>query len=60
VVFITVIDTSAGTQQPEQKADFPTGIPAVSDESQSAWMEYVYMQKPKPIAIGVPVQIKRN
>jgi outer membrane protein assembly factor BamB len=54
----TVIDTSAGTQQLEQKADFPTGVPAVSDASQSAWMEYVYMQKPKPAnSIGVPVQI---
>jgi hypothetical protein len=54
----TVIDTSAGTQQLEQKADFPTGVPAVSDASQSAWMEYVYMQKPKPsTATGVPVQI---
>jgi hypothetical protein len=54
----TVIDTSAGTQQLEQKADFPNGVPAVSDASQSAWMEYVYMQKPKPAtATGIPVQI---
>jgi hypothetical protein len=54
----TVIDISAGTQQNEQAARFPNGVPAVSDASQSAWMEYVYMQKPKPTnATGVPVSI---
>ena len=54
----TVIDVSAGTKQNEQKARFPNGVPAVSDESQSAWMEYVYMQKAKPInVVGVPVTL---
>jgi hypothetical protein len=54
----TVTDISAGTQQNEQAARFPYGVPAVSDASQSAWMEYVYMQKPKPTnATGVPVSI---
>jgi hypothetical protein len=54
----TVMDISAGTQQNEQKADFPNGVPCVSDASQSAWMEYVYMQKPEPTTvIGVPVTI---
>jgi hypothetical protein len=54
----TVLDVSAGTQQQEQKADFPYGVPCVSDASQSSWMEYVYMQKPKPTnATGVPVSI---
>ncbi len=54
----TVIDTSAGTQQEAQKADFPNGVPAVSDASQSAWMSYVYMQKPIPADVtGVPVSI---
>ena len=53
-----VIDVSAGTQQEQQKANFPNGVPAVSDASQSAWMEYVYMQKPKPTDVtGVPVSI---
>ncbi len=34
------------------------GTPAISDESMSAWMEYLYMQKPKPTnASGVPLQI---
>jgi hypothetical protein len=54
----TVTDVSAGTQQSQQALRFPNGVPAVSDESQSAWMEYVYMQKPRPTnATGVPVEI---
>jgi len=53
-----VMDTSAGTKQTEQAADFPQGVPCVSDASQGAWMEYVYMQKPAPTnTIGVPVSI---
>jgi outer membrane protein assembly factor BamB len=44
----TVIDTATGTGQAEQIARFPDGVPAVSDEGMSAWMEYVYMQKPRP------------
>jgi hypothetical protein len=54
----TVIDISAGTKQAEQAARFPHGVPAMSDDSQTGWMEYVYMQKPRPTgAIGVPVDI---
>jgi hypothetical protein len=54
----TVTDVSAGTKQDQQAARFPNGVPAMSDESQSAWMEYIYMQKPKPTnATGVPVSI---
>ncbi len=54
----TVIDTAAGTKQTEQAARFPHGVPAVSDKSMSAWMEYVYMQKPKPTeVIGVKVHL---
>ena len=53
----TVIDTATGTKQDEQAARFPNGVPAVSDESMSAWMEYVYMQKPRPDAVGVNVTI---
>jgi len=53
-----VTDIAAGTKQIEQAARFPNGVPAVSDKSQSAWMEYVYMQKPKPTdATGVIVSI---
>jgi hypothetical protein len=54
----TVTDISAGTKQKEQAARFPEGVPAVSDASQSEWMEYVYMQKPRPTnATGVPVTL---
>ncbi len=54
----TVTDTAAGTLQEEQKARFPRGVPAVSDDSMSDWMEYVYMQKPRPTnVIGVEVTI---
>ena len=54
----TVIDTAAGTQQKEQAARFPHGVPAVSDESMSAYMEYVYMQKPRPTdTTGVTVTL---
>jgi len=54
----TVMDTSAGAKQTEQAADFPNGVPCVSDASESAWMEYVYMQYPMPTnATGVPVTI---
>ena len=52
----TVTDISAGTTQKEQAARFPNGVPAVSDASMSQWMEYVYMQKPKPTnATGVEI-----
>jgi hypothetical protein len=54
----TVTDISAGTQQTEQAARFPNGVPAVSDDSQEAWMEYVYEQQSKPTnATGVQVKI---
>jgi outer membrane protein assembly factor BamB len=34
------------------------GTPAISDASMSKWMEYLYMQQPKPTnATGVPVSI---
>jgi hypothetical protein len=52
----TVMDISTGTTDSDRSARFPDGVPAVSDTSQSAWMEYVYMQQPKPTnASGVPV-----
>ena len=53
----TIADISAGSQQAEQSARFPNGVPVVSDADQSLWMEYVYMQQPKPHASGVPVEI---
>jgi len=52
----TVIDTAAGTTQNEQAARFPNGVPVVSDESMTEWMEYVYQQKPRPTNVtGVEV-----
>ena len=54
----TVTDIAAGTKQDEQAARFPNGVPAVSDASQGAWMEYVYMQKPRPTdTTGVPITL---
>ena len=44
----SVKDTSAGTTQNEQAARFPNGVPLSSDASMSAWMGYVYQQKPLP------------
>jgi len=52
----TVTDISTGTQQPEQTARFPNGVPAVSDTSMSDWMAYVYQQKSQPKdTVGVDV-----
>jgi hypothetical protein len=53
----TVMDIAAGTKQNEPAARFPNGVPAVSDESMTAWMEYVYMQQPRPAATGVNVTL---
>jgi hypothetical protein len=54
----TVLDISAGTKQHQQAANFPYGLPAVSEASQSKWMEYVYQQKSKPTdTTGVPVTL---
>jgi outer membrane protein assembly factor BamB len=53
-----VTDIAAGAKQNEQAARFPSGVAAVSDASMGQWMEYVYMQKPKPTnTVGVPVSI---
>ncbi|MCW3996868.1 MAG: hypothetical protein NWE98_12060 [Candidatus Bathyarchaeota archaeon] len=54
----TVTDISAGTKQTEQAARFPNGVPVVSDESQEAWMGYVYAQQAMPTNVkGVEVTI---
>ena len=53
----TVTDVSPGTQQSIVKADFPNGVPAVSDASMSSWMTSVYMQKLPSNITGVPVTI---
>jgi hypothetical protein len=54
----SVLDQSAGTRDADRSARFPNGVAAVSDVSQSAWMEYVYMQQPKPSdVLGVTVEL---
>jgi hypothetical protein len=54
----TVLDKSPGTTDSDRTARFPNGVAAVSDDSMSGWMEYVYMQQPKPAdAKGVQVTI---
>ena len=51
-----ITDVSAGTQQDAVARDYPNGVPAVSDESQSALMETVYQQQPTQTNItGVPI-----
>ena len=42
------MDVSPGTQQSEQKDDFPNGVPCASDASMPTWMDYVYQQQPEP------------
>ena len=54
----TAKDVSVGTKQHEQISRFPNGVPAVSDDSQQAWMEYIYEQQSRPTnATGVPVTV---
>jgi hypothetical protein len=54
----TVMDIAAGTEQNQQAADFPFGVPCASDASMSAWMGYVYQQQPEPTNFtGVQVQL---
>jgi outer membrane protein assembly factor BamB len=52
----TVTDISPGTEEYALTARFPQGVPAVSDESMSEWMLYVYKQFERPAdAVGVDV-----
>jgi hypothetical protein len=54
----TVMDVSAGTQQEAVKADFPNGVPCISDADQGHWMEAVYEQQPVPSDMtGVPITV---
>jgi outer membrane protein assembly factor BamB len=58
VISGTVTDISAGAQQQAVAANFPNGLPAVSDTSMSLWMEHVYMQQPfQSNTTGVPVSL---
>ena len=52
----SVTDVSPGAKAYTLDARFPSGVPAVSDESMSEWMQYVYFQYPRPTDIkGVDV-----
>ncbi|MCL1977902.1 MAG: PQQ-binding-like beta-propeller repeat protein [Candidatus Bathyarchaeota archaeon] len=54
----TIMDVSPGTQSDMLQLRFPNGVPAVSDESMSEWMLYVYKQFERPSDIkGVPIVI---
>ena len=54
-----VTDIAAGTEQNEQSARFPNGVPAIADENMTAWMAYVYHQKEMPMDItGVEVKLE--
>ena len=52
-----VTDQSEGAKELIQKGLFNV-VPAISDESTSAWMEYLYMQKAMPVDdVGVNVKL---
>ena len=54
----TIKDVAAGTKQNMVQARFPNGLPCVSDESMSKWMEYVYQQQPMPAEVkGVEITL---
>ena len=54
----TVMDISPGTQNDNSLLRFPKGVPAVSDESMSDWMLYVYKQFARPLDTkGVEVTV---
>ncbi|MCL4429221.1 MAG: PQQ-binding-like beta-propeller repeat protein [Chloroflexi bacterium] len=54
----TVTDVSAGAKQEAVAANYPNGLPAVSDDSMTSFMESVYMQQPIPHNVtGVPVTL---
>jgi hypothetical protein len=58
VISGTVTDVSPGASQEVTKANFPNGLPAVSDASQSQFMATVYEQQPEQHNVtGVPVTL---
>jgi outer membrane protein assembly factor BamB len=53
-----ITDISPGTSEYALTARFPDGVPVVGDESMTDWMQYVYMQYPRPADVtGVGVSI---
>jgi hypothetical protein len=58
VISGTITDISTGTADADRSARFPNGVAAVSEDSIEAYMEYVYMQQPKPTnTTGVPIEL---
>jgi len=54
----TITDISAGSEQNAVAANYPNGLPCVYDESEGAWMGYVYGQQPMPNNVtGVSITI---
>ena len=54
----TITDVSAGSQQQVVAANFPNGLPCVSDASMTQFMEAVYEQQAMPTNItGVPITL---
>jgi hypothetical protein len=58
----SVLDTSSGCSSATLTAMFANGVPAISDENMSVWMDYLYMQNSTllnapPDCIGVPVTL---
>ena len=55
----SVTDISAGAQKNVVTANFPNGLPCVSEDSMTSFMEAVYMQQPMPTdTTGVEVRIQ--
>ena len=53
-----VTDIAPGLSKYDIAARFPNGVPAVSDKSMTDFMQYVWMQYPRPTnTTGVPVTI---
>jgi hypothetical protein len=54
----SVTDQCVGAKRIAEKVGFTNGVPAVSDASQEAWMEWLYEQQGKPAnATGVEVSL---
>jgi hypothetical protein len=54
----TVTDQCVGAKKIAEKLGFTNGVPAISDASQEAWMEWLYAQQGKPDnATGVEVSL---
>jgi outer membrane protein assembly factor BamB len=55
----TVTDKASGTETTLLASRFPNGVPAISDEDHTEWIEYLYMQKAEPESVtGVQVFVK--